>query len=160
MRNITVLGLIIYTGIWLVPVQDVLARDVITKVPIFTAMKARMDYLNQQQSVISHNIANANTPGYKAREMKPVDFNKLAKSRHSKLKIFTTSPTHMRGSKSGRSLYQTRKIRDTFETTPVGNNVVLEEEMMKLATGSTDYNETTNVYRKMIGMVKTAISNR
>ena len=48
-------------------------------VTIFTAFGAKMDYLNQNQRVISQNISNADTPGYKAHELQKVDFSDVLK---------------------------------------------------------------------------------
>ena len=38
-----------------------------------------------------------------------------------------------------------------------GNSVVLEEEMLKIADTQMDHNMTANLYRKQIGMIKTAL---
>jgi flagellar basal-body rod protein FlgB len=52
------------------------------------------------------------------------------------------------------------KNRDPYEAAPTGNSVVLEEQMMKLAETQMDYRLTTNLYRKNVELLKTAIGNR
>ncbi|HOS98568.1 MAG TPA: flagellar basal body rod protein FlgB, partial [Deltaproteobacteria bacterium] len=59
-----------------------------------------MTYRTYRQEVISSNIANVDTPGYKAREAT------FEKELDSRLKMTTTDPAHMRES-PGRPLYRT-----------------------------------------------------
>ena len=37
-------------------------------------LRERMSWLNARQDVLSQNVANADTPGYTARDLKPLDF--------------------------------------------------------------------------------------
>lgn len=43
-------------------------------VPILSALRTRMELLFERQKLLSENIANADTPGFGARDLKPVDF--------------------------------------------------------------------------------------
>ena len=45
----------------------------------------------------------------------------------------------------------------TFETTPDGNSVVLEDEMMKVAETQQDYQLATMLYGKSLGLLKMAV---
>ena len=47
-------------------------------VPLFSMLRERMTWLNQRQDVLSQNVANADTPGYVARDLKPLDFQQDA----------------------------------------------------------------------------------
>jgi len=49
---------------------------------------------------------------------------------------------------------------DSFETSPTGNKVVLEEQVLELTKTGMEYQETTNIYRKMLEMIKTSIGNQ
>ena len=46
-------------------------------VPLLSMLRERMTWLNQRQDLLSQNVANADTPGYVARDLKPLDFDKL-----------------------------------------------------------------------------------
>ena len=46
---------------------------------------------------------------------------------------------------------------DGYETAPSGNAVVLDEQMGKLAETQLDYELTTNLYRRQVGLIKTAL---
>ena len=47
-------------------------------VPLLSMLRERMTWLNQRQDVLSQNVANADTPGYVARDLKPLDFEDAA----------------------------------------------------------------------------------
>ncbi|HOO82875.1 MAG TPA: flagellar basal body protein, partial [Alphaproteobacteria bacterium] len=46
-------------------------------IALLKALGAKMDFLNQRQRVISQNIANTDTPGYRPKDLKPVDFGNV-----------------------------------------------------------------------------------
>ena len=47
--------------------------------------------------------------------------------------------------------------KKTYETKPDGNGVVLEEQMVKSAQNTMDYNLMTTLYEKNVGLIRTAI---
>lgn len=111
-----------------------------------SALKNRMGFLSQNQAVISKNIANANTPKYKAMELKepPV--------RPAGIALATTSPMHISGG-SGRGNFKQVQQKDTYETAPDGNNVSIEEQMVKMSKNSQEYQATTNMLRKVHSLI-------
>lgn len=123
---------------------------------LFKLMSRKMDWLTQRQEVISQNVANADTPEYKGRDLKPFNFrDALADSR--RLTPTATSPTHLQGTVPAGGSNKEQRVRNPYETAPDGNNVVVEEQMIKLSQTSMDYQTITNLYRKQVGLLKTAI---
>jgi flagellar basal-body rod protein FlgB len=47
--------------------------------------------------------------------------------------------------------------RKRYEVAPDGNSVVVEEQVIKVAETQMDYQLITNLYRKHVDMIKTAI---
>jgi flagellar basal-body rod protein FlgB len=47
-----------------------------------------------------------------------------------------------------------------FETTPTGNSVVLEDEMVKVAQTQMDYETVTTLYSKSLGLVRMALGGQ
>ena len=43
----------------------------LNKIPVMDAIVKKMNWLNRRQRVIAENVANADTPGYLARDLKP-----------------------------------------------------------------------------------------
>jgi flagellar basal-body rod protein FlgB len=130
------------------------------RMELFALLKARMAYNSERQDVLSQNIANADTPGYKARDLKPVDFNKLIRGRMNKLPVSTTSVEHMAGSKRQQSeSFRSDRTKDFYERSLTNNQVTIEEEMGKMSENSIEYQEALNVYKKTVGMFKKSLGH-
>lgn len=127
---------------------------------IMQMAKTSMRWNMQRQSELSKNIANVDTPSYAARDLKPLDFSNMAEAEASRLNLRATAPRHMDGFNHMKGPYGDQVTRNTFETTPVANNVVLEQQMAKVNETGLEYQLATNIYRKMQGMFKIAIGNR
>jgi len=124
---------------------------------LFGLVKKRMAYLSERHAVLSKNIANADTPGYKPMDLKPVDFRSMVASESSlKTNLETTNPGHIKGL-SGNNRFSSQKQGTTFEVKPSGNQVVVEEQMMKIAENNIDYQTATGIYKKMTEIMRVAI---
>ncbi len=129
----------------------------LTQLKVFNMLTTRMNWLNERQRVLAQNIANADTPDYVARDLAPPDFKAALRRTEARLGMATTSGAHMAG--GGGSAPTTAKTeKREFETTPTGNGVVLEEELMKVAESRGEYELMVNLYTKQVGMLKAAIS--
>lgn len=131
-----------------------------SKLTLFKMMQTRMGYLAERQDVLSKNIANIDTPGFRPSDMKELDFKRLALMQANKLKMRMTSSLHSGGTPKMPDDFRDEKMKKTYERTPVKNAVVLEEQMAKVAETQMQYQMTTNLYKKTSDMFKTAIGNR
>lgn len=127
-------------------------------VPLLSALRERMSWLNSRQSLLAQNVANADTPGYAARDLKPVDFQAQmdAQSTATFSGVATTDPRHIAVPVSGPMQSEDGAITQV-ETTGTGNSVSLEEEMIKVADTQAQYQAAANLYSKAVGMMRTAI---
>jgi flagellar basal-body rod protein FlgB len=128
---------------------------------LFKALGAKMDYLGQRQRVIAQNVANADTPGYKPQDLKPVDFGIVLKNvtGSKNVTMAATNPQHV-GYQNHIADAKEGKQKKVYEVAPSGNSVIMEEQM--LASGATvmDYTLVTSLYQKNVGMIKTALGTR
>jgi len=133
-----------------------------SNITLFSLMKSKLEYLNERQNILAQNIANSNTPGYKARDVKEPDFKNMLRSAKNgsaqKLPMTVTDPNHMTGMRSQEE-FKIVKDKFTDAQTPDGNNVIIEEEMSKMAMNQADYQKVLGMYGKAITMFKTAIGN-
>ena len=129
----------------------------VTDLPLFSMLKTRMYWLNERQKVLAENVANADTPGFRGHDLKQLDFHEALRSTGD-VKLATTAPGHIGGS-TGTSQFPMDN-RGGFETTPRGNAVVLEDEMMKVAQTQMDYQAATALYSRSLGLIKTALGRR
>ncbi|MCD6034913.1 MAG: flgB [Rickettsiales bacterium] len=124
--------------------------------PIMGAAAGKMAYLAEREAVISENIANANTPDYRAKDLPPADFNAMMVKHYNKLPMTRTSSMHMQSGFTP-TRFEVVDDRQASETIPVGNNVVLEEQALKLSETATDYQLASKLYTKMHGMMRLAV---
>ncbi len=50
----------------------------LTQAPLFKLISARMSWLAQRQVVLGQNLANADTPNYRPKDLREADFARLA----------------------------------------------------------------------------------
>ena len=130
----------------------------IKNLALFQAMGAKMNYLSTRQGVIAQNIANADTPEYRPRDLTDVDFGAVLSeiTRSKDIRLGKTQAGHMR---PGGDIddARNRKSRFTYEVAPADNAVIIEEQMVKASETTMDYNLMTNLMRKNVGMIQTAL---
>ena len=129
----------------------------ITDIPIFSALKSKMSWLQSRQTVLAENVANADTPGYRANDIEKFALPQSASLRRpGPVAPMLTNPMHIAGTFSDDPSWNVDGT-DTFEITPTGNSVVVEEEMMKVAETQLDYQMATGLYARGVGLLKTAL---
>lgn len=138
----------------------------IQDIGLLQAIGTKLDYLSQRQAVISNNVANADTPGYRPRDIVDVDFAQILREQTNTsvrpVSLATTNEQHFGGGASGDSgATPTRQSRDTYEVAPVGNSVILEEQLLNASSNGMEYNLMLSVLQRQVGMFQIAIgSNR
>jgi flagellar basal-body rod protein FlgB len=126
--------------------------------PLLSLLRERMTWLNQRQDVLSQNVANADTPRYVARDLKPLDFDRMVGEASSGTKMMTTNARHIAISSVHGGKFEDHETPDQ-ESDPNGNAVSLEVEMIKVADTQAQYAAAANLYSKAVRMMKTAIGH-
>ena len=115
----------------------------------WTDLKGLMDYQVNRQAVISSNLANQDTPGYKAKD---ISFDEHLKSR---LALTRTNPNHKQ-SKSSQINYRT--YTDPYERIGNdGNTVDLDREMMKISQNNILYSSAVQTIQSHISILQNVI---
>ena len=131
----------------------------LTNLPMFGLIKQRLNWLNQRQEVIANNVANANTPAFLARDLKAFDFKHVIRQHRPKAQQIGTAltkPNHISGNQRRDSeAFREIDVRRPYETAPDGNQVILEEQMIKMNETVTNHNLITQIYKKQLAMFKT-----
>ena len=129
----------------------------IADLPILSMLRTKMHWHQERQRLLSENVANADTPNFRPRDLSPPDFERPPPQ---PVGLAITNPAHLTGlSADGSSRFRSNKD-NAFETRPAGNAVSLEDEMMKVAANQMDYQAATTLYSRSLGLVKTAIGKR
>jgi flagellar basal-body rod protein FlgB len=126
---------------------------------LFKALGARMNWLQNRQRVLAENVANADTPGFKAKDLRPLTFKNTMMRMTVSMRLNTTHQAHI-GITGEEMNVKVITERQNSQGNVTGNNVVLEEEMMKSAETAADYQLATSLYKKSVGLLRLAISRR
>ena len=100
-------------------------------------------YASQRHSVIAENIANADTPGFRAKDLETFQ------------EIYNAA--QLQGKEIATAFVPVEK-GDPNAVSPNGNTVSLEDQMMKSAQSQNDHALALMMYRKSLSLVQMAVS--
>ena len=95
-------------------------------VHLFNVISQHNRWLSVRQATIAGNIANVNTPGFKALDVKPFE----AALEQTSLAMASTTPAHVTTAADAAPAFDVRK-EEPWEVTHSGNTVSLEQELIK-----------------------------
>lgn len=119
---------------------------------LFSLIDQQKSWLSTRQSLVAQNVANADTPGYRAVDVLP--FARVMD--RSALEMTGNSPLHMRPAQS-EALAAVAKSADGWETTHSGNTVSPEYELIKAGEIRGAFSLDTNIMRAFHGMWLSAV---
>ncbi len=123
------------------------------QIGLFALADRRLAWLGARQNVLGQNVANADTPGWKARDLRPFA-DVLASHRSPDAgSVVTTNPLHMQGTALGEAAGQILR----GEQAPDGNAVALDEQMVKIADTDSAHEMVSAIYQKYLGMFRMAL---
>jgi flagellar basal-body rod protein FlgB len=118
----------------------------------------RLQWLGARQGVLAQNVANADTPGWATRDVKP-----FAEMLRGSLRapnegastggLERTNPLHLQGAIS--SDQGTALLRG--EKAPDGNQISIDQQMERIAQTDGQHEAVTAIYMKYLSMFRTAI---
>jgi flagellar basal-body rod protein FlgB len=108
---------------------------------LFELASSHARWLSLRQATISSNVANANTPGYRAQDIEP--FDKILDTKVVPLAV--TSPKHIATGSSVRP--QGTRKENSWDIVHSGNSVSLEQEMLKAGDINRDYSLNTAIVK-------------
>jgi flagellar basal-body rod protein FlgB len=124
----------------------------VSQVYLFQLASQRTQWLSTRQSLIAGNVANANTPEYRAQDLKPF----AAVLAQTAITMATTNPAHLTPEES--ALDPERQTdADTADPTISGNSVNLQDEMIKLGEVSRDSSMANSVKKIFHQMMMSAL---
>lgn len=126
----------------------------LTRIPLFEALTKRMAWLNQRQTVLAQNVANADTPDYTAQDLREPNFSAILKGTGGQLTLATTEAGDLQPKQADGGF---ERISTGGERALNGNNVSLEEQMMEVSNTSASYALTVNLYQAQLGLIKTVL---
>jgi flagellar basal-body rod protein FlgB len=118
---------------------------------LFDLAERRLQWLDRRQQVLAQNVANADTPGFRPRDLP--DF--AASLGSAATRPARTQPGHLPGT-SGEVLVPDAALRPKARQ-PDGNGVALDEELTKVADVQTNQALVNNLYAKYVSFYRLAL---
>ncbi|MCL2469669.1 MAG: flagellar basal body rod protein FlgB [Alphaproteobacteria bacterium] len=125
---------------------------------ILSLMKDRMSYLGQRSKVLAQNVANANTPNYKAKEIAPfrADFAKELQRINPSMTV--TNPAHIMPASMAGVNAGTKPMK-SYEVVPSKNDVDLEQQMLAVSETTIEYQANASIFQKFVGLLRAALGS-
>lgn len=124
--------------------------------PVFLSklVSSSNDWLSTRQATIAENIANANTPGFRARDLEP--FTTVISK--TQLAMTATHDSHL-----GQTMEAARKSdvekADSWTVTHSGNSVSLEQELVKAGEVARDHSLNASIAKSFHRMYLAAVKS-
>lgn len=140
----------------------------IASIPLFSMLRSRIGYLNQRQELIAENVANVSTPGFTPKDLKPFTIRQSAGAGAT---LALTPPAQGQSAQGGSGssagmipLPLSGEGQQSFaavaapddQTKLDGNQVGLEDQMMKMSETRTEYEAAVGIYEKAMNFLQMA----
>lgn len=123
-------------------------------ISFFKNASQRLQWLGNRQKVISENVANSDTPGFKAKDVS--SFAKMLEGAQT-TGILTTNAKHIDGSVQTPGV-QVMVDKEAWAETLNGNTVVLEQQTIKANEVGESYQLAVQMYRKGHDLLTMAVT--
>ena len=122
------------------------------RIDLFEVAGALAKHAAARQAVISNNIANADTPGFRPSDLTRFD---PAEPSGARLELLQRRAAHFAGANTGPSV-GAREFVDA-ERSPNGNSVSIEAEMVRSVEARRQHDLALAVYSSALGVLRSSI---
>ena len=120
-------------------------------IQLFELASRQAEWLTVRQSVVSANVANVNTPAFKAQDVTPFEFV----LQNSAMPMAATNKMHFTDSATDSFVVQSEDTNAAGQLS--GNSVELSEELMKEGMIKRDYDLNTGLVKAFHSMMLLAV---
>lgn len=140
----------------------------ISDLPILSMLRTRMQWHQARQTLIAENVANADMPGFRPRDLAEPSGSNAGAAALAAPSASIVGRDGLARSDSGHIGFAATadgpnaepKRFKGFEIRPSGNGVNLEEEMLKAGENQSDYQLAASLYQKSLDVLKIAVGKR
>lgn len=111
----------------------------------------------ERQKLIARNVANADTPGYRARDLHSFDDSYR---NGPGIGLRTTRADHMATPASSWGMGGNRSLDLQSEPAPNGNTVSVEDEMLRVADTRREFDLSLAITKSSLGLIRTSLGRR
>ena len=124
-----------------------------TDLNVFQTAHALAVHAGQRQAIIAQNVANADTPGYRARDIAP--FSEMLAGTGSSAGMHASRTGHLNGATVGGLSWETTTPMAAAE--PNGNTVSVEKEMLKGVEIKRQHDLALAIYKSSLNIMRTSL---
>ena len=129
----------------------------ITDLPVLSMLRTRMHWSQARQGLIAENVANADMPGFRPRDLAELSFERSTGTAVAASPgLMLTAADHIAPTGQAGDGIASKRAKG-FEVRPSGNGVNLEDEMMKAGDTQADYQLAASLYQHSLTTLKIAI---
>ena len=110
-------------------------------------------WLAARQAVVASNVANANTPGFRAKDIAPFK-DVLART---ELAMASTAPAHLQPADAGGFAAVPQETAENLDVAENGNDVGVENEMIKSGDINREFALATNITRSFHALLMASV---
>ncbi len=127
------------------------------KLGILSMAQAMAKHAATRQAVIAENVANADTPGYRARDL--ASFSEAFRA-DATGGLRATRAAHAFAPGTAQTAPAAATAYRPDAASPNGNNVSLEQEIFASAEAKSDHDRALAIYRSAMNILRTSASGR
>lgn len=120
---------------------------------IFRTARAMAEHAGTRQAVVAQNIANADTPGYRARDVAP--FRDVFDASAPSTQMAVTRAGHLRGNATFAQAQV--HFRQGDPSAPNGNSVSLELEMLNAVEVKRQHDRAITIYKSALNVLRSSL---
>lgn len=110
-------------------------------------------HAGHRQAIVAQNVANADTPGYAARDLPAFAEAYMPQVQTGRLRA--TRDLHLHGQKDGSGLSASVEIRD--QAAPNGNQVSIETEILKSVGAKREHDRALAIYKTTLNVLRSSL---
>lgn len=129
----------------------------LSQIGVFVLASAKLAHASHRNAVIAGNIANADTPGFRARDVAPFDFERLVRDAGAASDAKATRPGHA-GQQTVAGWPAAKAVQaPSTDESPNANTVSIEEQMAQAAETRNTFELAATLYAENLALLRTAL---
>lgn len=124
-----------------------------TDLNVFKAASALAVHAGQRQAIVAQNVANSDTPGYRARDIAP--FSQMLTSGEFGSEMRASRARHLNGASGAGPTWET--TTPVAPADPNGNSVSIENEMLKAVEVKRQHDRALAIYKSSLSILRTSL---
>ncbi len=126
-----------------------------TQLDVFKTAHAMASHAGQRQALVAENIAHADTPGYRARDLP--SFASAYGEKGPGIGMIATRESHLFGTNAG---FEARAVDLDRPATSNGNTVSIEDQMLQAVQVKRQHDRALAIYKSSLTILRSSLARQ